>query len=739
MTENELLKKIAIAKAKPDVLTDISPKDLADLVLVVLEYVKKVNQAIENGKVKGQTGQDGRDAYTPLPDKDYLSLPTAKRELKKFQKEVVSQITLEAQNALSKLRNGKDGLDAVVTEKHLKMAAQMACDLIDLPDFRVLITEQPEAIRDSLELLSGEDRLDASAIKGLDELLKKYKGKSEMIAGGIRFLSQLADVYTTSLANNDVLKWNSTTLRWENGAVSGAVSDGDKGDITVSGSGATWTIDNLAVTDAKINDVAWGKVTGEPTTLAGYGISDTKANFDTALSDGNFLYVGDVTTNATHTGEVTGSGALTVDKTAITNKTLVTAAVGDHVLVADASDTDNLKKVTVQTIVDLAAGGGMSIGGSITSATEGSVLFAGALGVLAQDNTNLFWDNANDNLKLGAPTLVSTAKLNVKATTGNAYNLFLEGTGGVVVPTIGFKHSSDANGVALTGNDAGFGFSNIGEGQTLFMVPGYPNSYWKTHGSSAAIFHLQSYLDGTGYLDSHVITSGWNAFGHATPDRLMHTEVADAGTNAVVYASRTGHVTSGTAAAGFGVGEEFELENASGTNRVVATQEYTYSDATDTSEDATYKLRLMAAGTLADAITVLSTGATTFAGDVTVPDEVYGAGWNGSLEVPTKNALYDKIETLGGGSGITRTVVTTSGSLTLGATASVDYTYYVAGAHTLSMPSPNTNRYTVKNLHSAAITIDTAGAETIEGAASLSLQPNDSVDIMSNGTDWYVH
>ena len=30
------------------------------------------------------------------------------------------------------------------------------------------------------------------------------------------------------------------------------------------------------------------------TTLAGYGISDTKANFDTALSDGNFLYDGDV-------------------------------------------------------------------------------------------------------------------------------------------------------------------------------------------------------------------------------------------------------------------------------------------------------------------------------------------------------------------------------------------------------------------------------------------------------------
>lgn len=36
----------------------------------------------------------------------------------------------------------------------------------------------------------------------------------------------------------------------------------------------------------------------------------------------------------------------------------------------------------------------------------------------------------------------------------------------------------------------------------------------------------------------------------------------------------------------------------------------------------------------------------TFTGDISVPDEAYGAGWNGSTEVPTKNAIYDKIEAL---------------------------------------------------------------------------------------------
>lgn len=35
-----------------------------------------------------------------------------------------------------------------------------------------------------------------------------------------------------------------------------------------------------------------------------------------------------------------------------------------------------------------------------------------------------------------------------------------------------------------------------------------------------------------------------------------------------------------------------------------------------------------------------------FTADQSVPDEAYGAGWNGSVEVPTKNAIYDKIQTL---------------------------------------------------------------------------------------------
>lgn len=62
----------------------------------------------------------------------------------------------------------------------------------------------------------------------------------------------------------------------------GGVSDGDKGDITVSGSGATWTIDNGVVTYAKMQDVsATSRVLGRITALAGDVEELTGANVRT--------------------------------------------------------------------------------------------------------------------------------------------------------------------------------------------------------------------------------------------------------------------------------------------------------------------------------------------------------------------------------------------------------------------------------------------------------------------------
>lgn len=57
---------------------------------------------------------------------------------------------------------------------------------------------------------------------------------------------------------------------------------------------------------------------------------------------------------------------------------------------------------------------------------------------------------------------------------------------------------------------------------------------------------------------------------------------------------------------------------------------------------------------------------------VSVADQAYGVTWNGSLEVPTKNAVYDKIEALTAGSGLVSSVNSQTGAVAL-VLASVDF------------------------------------------------------------------
>jgi len=122
---------------------------------------------------------------------------------------------------------------------------------------------------------------------------------------------------------------------------------------------------------------------------------------------------------------------------------------------------------------------------------------------------------------------------------------------------------------------------------------------------------------------------------------------------------------------------------------------------------------------------------------VTVTDDAYAAGWNGSTAVPTKNAIYDKIEALAGG-GITRTIANISIPTTAGSVAVTDYVFFITNT-TLTLPTAvsNTNRYTVKCISGTCV-VDGAGVETIDGTADITIAVEDSVDLISNNTEFKV-
>lgn len=61
---------------------------------------------------------------------------------------------------------------------------------------------------------------------------------------------------------------------------------------------------------------------------------------------------GGPTSDHPHTGDVTGTTALTLQSVAITGQTDVVADSADDALIADDSDTGNLKKVNLSSVTD---------------------------------------------------------------------------------------------------------------------------------------------------------------------------------------------------------------------------------------------------------------------------------------------------------------------------------------------------------------------------------------------------
>jgi hypothetical protein len=173
-----------------------------------------------------------------------------------------------------------------------------------------------------------------------------------------------------------------------------------------------------------------------------------------------------------------GAGAVTVAAAgggSVLGFALTTTAQYEQLTATVMSNPDDASAAWRVWSSSSGSGGGMAIGGAVTSGTSGSVLFIDGSSDLAQDNSKFFWDDTNYILKLGDAGTSAALYLNalpaiyeVPNVSGN--NWFEGNAGNTTLSGSGNFGTGDGALAALT---TGIGNVAIG-GDSLSLGPGNP-------------------------------------------------------------------------------------------------------------------------------------------------------------------------------------------------------------------------------------------------------------------------
>jgi hypothetical protein len=152
----------------------------------------------------------------------------------------------------------------------------------------------------------------------------------------------------------------------------------------------------------------------------------------------------------------------------------------------------------------------MAIGGSITSATEGSVLFAGTAGILQQDNANFFWDDTNNRLLIGTNTQIAANRpLQVSSAIASAV-VAIRNSNAAGFPVINFFDETDVSRV-------GIGYNNVSNLAVIDCVDNGPLAF-QGGGTTRAILDLAS-----DEVSFQLANGGTAAVSDASTGRIRYT------------------------------------------------------------------------------------------------------------------------------------------------------------------------------------------------------------------------
>jgi hypothetical protein len=313
-------------------------------------------------------------------------------------------------------------------------------------------------------------------------------------------LDELHDVAIVSPADNQVLTYEASSSLWKNKAVP-TLSDGDKGDITVSGSGATWTIDNGVIGVAKLSatgtpssttylrgDNTWATVSGgtpagsntqiQYNNSGAFGASagltyvDSTGIFSLTKNQNSATTINISNTNNNVSSEsnlvlTTNSGQASVGKYS-TTKSYKIISGGDAYIYNSSGDLAIQNDIGGGKI-KFASGNSSTAHMTLTAAgrlllgttTESTFIFD-AVGSV-RFGSNFIWDNTNSVLNVSASTSGNGPTLDIRQTSNTAATwMSIRNTSNYGIGTV-------AADLAIVGS-AGQFFTNTAQGDIAFKA-----------------------------------------------------------------------------------------------------------------------------------------------------------------------------------------------------------------------------------------------------------------------------